>query len=342
MRSCSVSTSATRRANKSPPRNASGQRGRAAPDAGKSGARRSASDRRPSRGRPAARRNGRSRVTMAKKRTPTTARPRTAMDGCCDPRNQPSGGGEQADPRRPIEAPRASLPAPDGASPAGPEVERPKSTGAGRLTSVASGRRLIAAAPRFTTRSASADQPVGGPPAPRSGHRRAAAPPRPLRPRWRHRGLRWARRATGAAVAEQCPCQRDPLPLASGEACTAFPERGIEPLGQAGDQSVSPASIDRLPRPHRGHPASQPHVLLERSGEQMGSLRHPRHSGPPCLRVEVARSVPPTVPSRLGHEAEQHRQQRRLPAAARPGQADTFPGSTTSEMPSSTGVIRPG
>ena len=120
------------------------------------------------------------------------------------------------------------------------------------------------------------------------------------------------------------------------------------PSGSRAHERREPGGVDR-PRPprrrwRRGGPSAD--VVGDRRGEQVRPLRHPGHRAAPRVGVERRpgrRRRRGPAPRCRRDEAEQHAEQRRLAAAARPGERATIsPGSTASETSSSAGSAAAG
>ena len=97
------------------------------------------------------------------------------------------------------------------------------------------------------------------------------------------------------------------------------------PSGTPSDHVAETSLLDRLPqRGVVGVLPPEPDVVRDRLGEEVWPLGHPGHVGAPRVRVEVAEVDAPDAnrPSLRRDEAQHHREQGGLPAAARPGDGD--------------------
>ena len=132
-------------------------------------------------------------------------------------------------------------------------------------------------------------------------------------------------------IPQEGPGQRHPLALPRRQARPVVAEHGVEPVGQPGHHPVEAGVGHRGPHLVVGGLGSpKPHVVGHRAGEQVRSLGHPGHLGPPGVGVEVGqvdaahRHRPPeagTKPSSTASRVD-------FPHPLGPAMATTSPGST--------------
>ncbi len=131
-----------------------------------------------------------------------------------------------------------------------------------------------------------------------------------------------ARRNSARAIASRCASPTDkPAPRSPSGAERAPGERG-----DAGVETCSREGVPQLVV--GGFGRTEPQVVGDRRGEQMRTLWHPCELLPPGTRVE-ARQRDAADAHRAtvrDDEAEEHAQERRLPAAARPDDCDDLTG----------------
>ena len=130
-------------------------------------------------------------------------------------------------------------------------------------------------------------------------------------------------------IPEKGPSQGDPLPLPCRQPGSIGAERGLESLGQAGDDIVKPGVADGGPNGVvSGVGSAETHVVGDGPGEEVGALRDPGHPGSPRVRVEVGQidTADGDRASRSGDQAEQNAEQAGLATAAGTGDRQHLTG----------------
>ncbi len=171
--------------------------------------------------------------------------------------------------------------------------------------------------------------------APGGGRRAASCDRRRGADRRRQRQLALAVEVGGRLVeqqqrrlAQEGAGEADALRLASGEAAGALADAGSHSLRQLqGDLQQAGVLGGNQDPLRRGPGRRQPHVLLDRAGEQRRPLRHPGDPAPPFVGVDVAQ-VDAAAGDRplVGFgQPRQQRDQGRLAAAAGADQGHRLP-----------------
>ncbi|CAM5708492.1 hypothetical protein SFUMM280S_10308 [Streptomyces fumanus] len=267
------------------------------------------------------------------------------------PRDQPPGGGHQADgaaERETAEQQREGEPAAPGSGQGTDPAQRPAlRTGAGggpagggrsRILDGCGGRRGgPGPCPRGRGRLRQSHDPVGHLQQRRAVHHQQDRPAARQLPYRRHdlglgRPVEGGRRLVQQQhrpVREERPGQRQPLPLPGGQPGPVLAEYRLQALGQLLDEGQRPGVPQRLAYGGVvGVGPGQPYVLGDGRGIQVRALRHPGHLGVPARQVEAGElGSPDAHPSlRRADEAEQHVEERGLARPARADQRDRLPG----------------
>ena len=105
--------------------------------------------------------------------------------------------------------------------------------------------------------------------------------------------------------ADQGPGQRDPLPLAAGQRRAALAERGVEPVGQRGDEAVGLGGAQRRPDLLVGDVGAEGDVAADGVVEEERGLADDRDRAGELAAGQVAQvdAVDPDAAARRGRPA---------------------------------------